>query len=513
MMKEIDDIIATQGDKCSDSLKKFVKNESQSFSFPELDKGHKRKDLWGALYHIAKTTQVKEHLKNCFIAIRILSREKQELSGLVTEEWLSLIKETSGLDQGQQMPDTAIATEAQKSLCNIVFNCQSIANRCCQNGILQSIKERIKKDDPNLPQEVKFFDMKLFFLLTALCPSERKELEEFQYILVKILEGILKDAAETHMHSDKLPTVFLSNDQIDMACEVLKTLFNITVHIDENNPELMANCYTLVEVLRNYLLISSTSLEKTWMLRNNIVNLLTNMPNETYESLLMKVEDESKVPKTLQFEGYNMTAIYEILMFLKAKFNDEPKVSSQHEVLSPVVSVLLKGANGNRSIRKFLRHHILPPLKDVHTRPEQGDKLRNHLCRLLTTPITQLRDLVAELLFVLCKKNVSRMIKYSGYGNAAGLFAQRGLLAGGRDEGEADFTSSDSDSETEEYAEYKHGINPVVGCYQEPHPSVADGMTDEQVSRFTKVASKIWFPTNLMGNSLNLSENLSVWIV
>nr|CAH7724157.1 unnamed protein product [Callosobruchus chinensis] len=484
-MKEINEIISIQSDKCSDSLKNFVENASQTFSFPELNQDNKRKELWKALYNLAKNTENKDNLKNCFTAIRILSREKQALSELVTEEWLTLIKESSGLDLKKPMPDIAIATEAQKSLCNIVFNCQSIANRCCQNGILYGIKERIKRiDDAELPHEVKFFDMKLFFLLTALCPAERKKLEEFQYILVHILENILRDAAQSHMHSDKLPTVFLSDDQIDMACEVLKTLFNITVHTDEKNPELIASCYSLVEILRNYLLISSTNLEKTWMLRNNIVNLLTNMPNETYKALLIKVEDETKVPKTLEFEGYNMTAIYEILMFLKAKFNDEPKISSQHEVLSPVMTVLLKGANGNRSIRKFLRHHILPPLKDVHTRPEQGDKLRNHLCRLLTTPITQLRDLIAELLFVLCKKNVSRMIKYTGYGNAAGLFAQKGLLAGGRDEGEDDFTSSDSDSETEEYAEYKHGINPVVGCYQEPHASVTDDMTDEQVSQF-----------------------------
>nr|CAI5856145.1 unnamed protein product [Callosobruchus analis] len=481
-MKEINEIISTQSDKCSDSLKNFVKNASQTFSFPELDEDNKRKELWKALYNLARNTENKDNLKNCFIAIRILSREKQALTELVTEEWLTLIKETSGLDPKKPMPDVAIATEAQKSLCNIIFNCQSIANRCCQNGILCGIKERIKRIDAELPHEVKFFDMKLFFLLTALCPAEREKLEEFQYVLVNILENILRDAAKSHMQSDKLPTVFLSDDQIDMACEVLKTLFNITVHTDEKNPDLVASCYNLVEILRNYLLISSTSLDKTWMLRNNIVNLLTNMPNETYKALLIKVEDESKVPKTLQFEGYNMTAIYEILMFLKAKFNDEPKISNQHEVLSPVMTVLLKGANGSRLIRKFLRHHILPPLKDVHTRPEQGDKLRNHLCRLLTTPITQLRDLIAELLFVLCKKNVSRMIKYTGYGNAAGLFAQRGLLAGGRDEGEDDFTSSDSDSETEEYAEYKHGINPVVGCYQEPHASVTDEMTDEQVS-------------------------------
>lgn len=38
-------------------------------------------------------------------------------------------------------------------------------------------------------------------------------------------------------------------------------------------------------------------------------------------------------------------------------------------------------------------------------RPEEGTTLRAKLCKLLTSPITELRDLVAELLFVLCKEN------------------------------------------------------------------------------------------------------------
>lgn len=81
-----------------------------------------------------------------------------------------------------------------------------------------------------------------------------------------------------------------------------------------------------------------------------------------------------------------------------------------------------------RAIRKYLRLHILPPLKETEKRPEETNTLRGHLCKFLTSPITQLRDLAAELLFVLCKCNVSRMIKYTGFGNAAGLLAQKGLL-------------------------------------------------------------------------------------
>ena len=46
-------------------------------------------------------------------------------------------------------------------------------------------------------------------------------------------------------------------------------------------------------------------------------------------------------------------------------------------------------------------------------------------------------------------------MKYTGYGNAAGLLARRGLMLGGRSADAGDY-SEDEDSDTEEYAENAH---------------------------------------------------------
>ena len=46
----------------------------------------------------------------------------------------------------------------------------------------------------------------------------------------------------------------------------------------------------------------------------------------------------------------------------------------------------------------------------------------------------------------------SRLIKYTGYGNAAGLLMTHGLLAGGVSEVDSIY-SSDEDSDTDEYTE------------------------------------------------------------
>ena len=42
------------------------------------------------------------------------------------------------------------------------------------------------------------------------------------------------------------------------------------------------------------------------------------------------------------------------------------------------------------------------------------------------------------------------MVKYTGYGNCAGLLANRGLTFGGQ--GRGDYSSDSEDSETEEYS-------------------------------------------------------------
>ena len=74
------------------------------------------------------------------------------------------------------------------------------------------------------------------------------------------------------------------------------------------------------------------------------------------------------------------------------------------------------------------------------------------------------QELVADFLFVLCKENVNRLIKYTGYGNAAGLLASRGLMGVSQSQRNGtDYSSDDDDSETEEYAMDKLHIDPMIG--------------------------------------------------
>lgn len=127
---------------------------------------------------------------------------------------------------------------------------------------------------------------------------------------------------------------------------------------------------------------------------NNVINLLTNMPASSYEMLMPQEEVE-----------YNSEAVDVIINFLENKLSSSEGTS--HETISPVLSVLTEGARTHKIMRKHIRMRVLPPLRDVMKKPEEGNKTRNKLCRLLTGVNTQLRDLVAEFLFVLCKENGS----------------------------------------------------------------------------------------------------------
>lgn len=70
------------------------------------------------------------------------------------------------------------------------------------------------------------------------------------------------------------------------------------------------------------------------------------------------------------------------------------------------------------------------------------------------------------------------MIKYTGYGNAAGMLANKGLL--GCKQPKTDYSDESGESDTEEYKKYKDDINPITGCYERPKPNLFEGMSDGQ---------------------------------
>ena len=188
---------------------------------------------------------------------------------------------------------------------------------------------------------------------------------------------------------------------------------------------------------------------------------------------------------SFQHEDYNgqcMNSTRIMMDFLVARSSGTQ--AGLRESLIPVLTVMIKLARHHRSIRKYLRNAILPPLdrNDLDRRPEDSNSPRGSLCKLLTSPLDDVAYTVAMFLFILCKESVRRMVKHTGYGNAAGLLARQGLMLGGKGAGADDYSNSedDGDSETEEYAKSAHKVNPVVGCVEPERPSPFEEMSEEQ---------------------------------
>ena len=75
------------------------------------------------------------------------------------------------------------------------------------------------------------------------------------------------------------------------------------------------------------------------------------------------------------------------------------------ETLTPVLSVLCHLSKYHRKVRKYLRNQVIPPLRDVSMRPEVGNDARSKLCKLLTSPVNSVSQIVAEFLFILSKES------------------------------------------------------------------------------------------------------------
>ncbi|XP_027889794.1 chaperone Ric-8A isoform X2 [Xiphophorus couchianus] len=425
-------------DKALAVLQSFNIEMSQCFTF-NREEGQERKRLGELVLSFLSRELQPSCLLACLETVRILTRDKQCLDPFISRSAMLTLAHYSGIahlaapSQGpleeskvgvvekdgkeeaedssamvkessppSENPDQEVIIEALKSICNILFHSQTAQVIAADLHFIDGVAERLKQcNHPTWNPEVRFFDLRLTFLLTALRVDVRVQLAQELHgikLLGNQLEATLCLCWPEPMVTarvgyegfppEELPP--LSRQQAELAMEILKILFNITFNTNRR-----------------------------------------------------KVD-----------EGHKLK-----------------------EALLPSLNLLTESSRIHRETRKFLRSKVLPPLRDVKNRPEVGSALRNKLVRLMTHIDTDVKDCTAEFLFVLCKESVSRFIKYTGYGNAAGLLAARGLLRGGRDSG---IYSEDEDSETEEYREAKPHINLITGVVEEEQPNPMEGMTDEQ---------------------------------
>lgn len=457
-------------DVIMDALHAYNRENSQSFTFEDAQQ-EDRKRLAQLLVTALERGLPAAGRVTWLQSIRILSRDRSCLDSFTSRQSLQALAHHAGIaaagGPGPGPLDTDVLLESLKCLCNLVLSSPQAQALAAEARLVVRLSERVARcPERRLPHEVQFFDLRLLFLLTALRRDVRQQ-------LFKELRGVplLTDALELTLGGTEGPPGCLPAPETERAMELLKVLFNITFDsvkrdVDEEDAALYRRLGTL---LRHCVMVAEAG-DRTEEFHGHSVNLLGNLPLNCLDVLLAL---ELK-PGSLEFLGVNMDVICALLSFLEKRLHQTHRLK---ESVAPVLSVLTECARLHRPARKFLKAQVLPPLRDVRTRPEVGELLRNKLVRLMTHLDTDVKRVAAEFLFVLCSESVPRFIKYTGYGNAAGLLAARGLMAGGRPETQY---SEDEDTDTDEYKEAKASINPVTGRVEEKPPNPMEGMTEEQ---------------------------------
>lgn len=446
---------------------KFTKDYEEISNSPQLDVGQ-RERLWAVLFKQIDSENT--DTVNCLKAIRILTREKSSLSAYISDDRLKTLLKLTCISSDSEC-NSESALEALKCLCNITFNLPNVSETLNSCGATIHIGNRLMSSKAKKDSLVrKLFEVQLLFLITLFSSSSRQCLYEecgVQFFTELCLEE--GKIPKENLISPKHKKLSIGTESITLLSRILKTAYNIFCNIKTSgNNELK----TFVAVLRELILMCLTP--DTSALLSDIVNVLTVIPVQYMDALTIPGHkwSEKNIDRCPSMEAISI--VIDFLDISLAKTEEDP--GRPKEELSPVLIVLTKLAKRDRKYRKFIRSKVLPNLTEVYTRPEVGNTLRNKLCRLLTCPITSVRDFVADFLFILCKESVGRMVKYTGYGNAAGLFANRGLMGG-----QPSKSSSESeDSETEEYSQHKHMINPIVGCLTPPRTDETKNMTEEQ---------------------------------
>ncbi|XP_034563391.1 synembryn-A isoform X2 [Notolabrus celidotus] len=390
-------------------------------------------------------------------------------------------EEEEGEGSGEEME----RKEAMKVLCNVVYNSTWAQERFSALRLMCGLTERVSSSaSSSSPSSVQFYELRLMFLTTALRPELRTQLQQeggvsiLTAALESSLEAQWKDQYECVVGPEVAAAAApISLEASQRVIEILKILFNITysTHRQEPSEEDAALYRHLVAILRLCLMRKCTLSDDTDELQGHTVNLLSALPLQCLDVLLgAPLQADSQ-----QSKGVNMDCVHILLLFMERRLESRDKMK---EKLTPVLNLLTESCRAHRETRHYVRRHILPPLRDVSHRPEEGSTVKSRLIRLMTHLDTDLKHCAADLIFVLCKENVRRFVKYTGYGNAAGLLATRGLLGGQTSmtlRSDAQY-SSDSDSDTEEYLQVKDRVNPVTGRVEAQQPDPIEGMTEEE---------------------------------
>ena len=120
-----------------------------------------------------------------------------------------------------------------------------------------------------------------------------------------------------------LPDLSLDKDAIELFGEILKVLFNVTINISQEQPEpdLQQSCDNLIFILRHMLIKCKELSQEPKNLQNNIINMLINLPYQSYNLLYWQIPKKEAKEIMKNFESDNSKnkhpIVYEVCIMQK----------------------------------------------------------------------------------------------------------------------------------------------------------------------------------------------------
>lgn len=446
-------------------LEKFICENEKTFEYSELDTTYHNKLLDKIFLLIHQHPLSLE----CIKITRLLSRDKNLVLNIKNVDFYmdifaKLLKEKAELDSNILFSKV----ETVKCLCNWVYLSDKVRIYFKENNLIQIMIDEMKITD-HAVTDYYFYEIRLMFLMSALEITERNQMLEDD--AVATLVKVMKDAVLANSKS------YDSSLHIPIICEVLKALFNITLELSNStSASIVDDCLHLVCILQDMLVsfYPFNSDEKDDLL-THIAHMMVNMPKTALDGLVVNSNEDKEEQfcgHPVTYENFEMRSVIVFLDALKLRIQIDNYIEMKEKTMA-ILTAFCYVCRVNPVIRKYLKQEILPPLQPSDVRPEQFKDLRGKIVQLMTTVDVPLKNMAADFLFVLCKENSQRLIRYAGYGNSAGFLASRGLMIPG-------MSNADGDYSSDELTDVDDDVDPVTGAIPKPKDTSFESLSESE---------------------------------
>lgn len=443
--------------------------EKENLSFPDKNDAVRKEACRALKKKLAESRNEKLIYESLKLLLKF-SREKNLVkSDAFDPDFLNVLQRISN----EEFKDFPVNLFATKCLSNIIYQTEGAKGMCDDRSYLKKrIDLTFKK---NLTFEEKTFYLKFLYLITCY----NKHTSARSYLMEecncrRLLLNRFQDCLPSAGNENEVP-----HENCEMINEVLKVLFNAMMDFrftKIQNQQMIEEVADLLKLCRQvfYIKIEDSLLqEQIYCSAGNAVYAVAT--DRLNLNPFLPVKDEVADEKR-DVESFRDTKPLQALLDLLRKHVENG--SSSLQTVLPLVALFSDLSKLNSGVRRYFKKLLLPPRRNFEKRPEEGTGMTHKLIKLLTHVNHSIKIGVAEFLFVLCKEDADKFVRYTGYGNAAGLLAYRGLMAGGKVEGV--YSESDTDSETEEYKNVADAIDPVTGHIPKPRADPMADMSEEQ---------------------------------